>query len=620
MRNLLKGLIVILFGLLSIGVYALEFKHDGMFYYYAEDGSYEVTLKKGANIAEVIIPESVSFRNIEYTVTKISNNAFSYCGDIESVTIPATIYEIEDGHHYEDVHIMSSVMEGAFNNCSSLQTVVINSEKIKSLGNFTFSGCSSLKNINLPTSINIISTGLFYNCFSLESIILPENISAINGLYYQSCFSADVYILGAFSNTSINEINLPSNIINIGDCAFSGCSSLKNIDIPKNINIVSDYLFYNCTSLQAVNLPDNIQSIGIGAFANCNSLKSIFLPESLTRINGGSSPGFDTVMGGVEGAFSSCTSLSSITLPSSLKYLDNYVFYNCSSLKEINLKSKEPFTIYENSFPNDNEIIYIPKGSKENYEIAPIWVYMENLVERDFDDNKNKYHSVVISKNKGGSVLINEDYSMSVIKENEKAVIQIIPDNNYNVKSVLLNGNDITSDLVDNKYIIEEVSDDIKLNVIFEFVPIYLTIKQSNFGVLKLKVNPNETFEFYIMPEEGYSVNTITYNGVNISNEIDDDCRYITPVITHDSELRISFSETILTDIIEENLYDIRVYSSDDNIIINNIRKDDDISVYTTTGALITSLKSTGETANIIVPVNNIYIVKVNKKTFKLAL
>ena len=122
------------------------------------------------------------------------------------------------------------------------------------------------------------------------------------------------------------------------------------------------------------------------------------------------------------------------------------------------------------------------------------------------------------------------------------------------------------------------------------------------------------------MTEEGYSVNTITYNGVNISNEIDDDCRYITPVITHDSELRISFSETILTDIIEENLYDIRVYSSDDNIIINNIRKDDDISVYTTTGALITSLKSTGETANIIVPVNNIYIVKVNKKTFKLAL
>ena len=48
-------------------------------------------------------------------------------------------------------------------------------------------------------------------------------------------------------------IYLGEDLINIGDYAFSGCSSLLNINLPNNVQSLGNYCFFNCTNLEEIN-------------------------------------------------------------------------------------------------------------------------------------------------------------------------------------------------------------------------------------------------------------------------------------------------------------------------------------------------------------------------------
>jgi protein TonB len=55
----------------------------------------------------------------------------------------------------------------------------------------------------------------------------------------------------------------------IGDYAFSGCSSLTSIIIPEGVASIGDYAFSDCSSLASVVIPESVKEIGDGAFYNC---------------------------------------------------------------------------------------------------------------------------------------------------------------------------------------------------------------------------------------------------------------------------------------------------------------------------------------------------------------
>ena len=57
---------------------------------------------------------------------------------------------------------------------------------------------------------------------------------------------------------------------NIGDHAFSGCSSLAEVVIPNNVTNIGDRAFSFCSSLAEVVIPNSVTSIGEGAFEYCN--------------------------------------------------------------------------------------------------------------------------------------------------------------------------------------------------------------------------------------------------------------------------------------------------------------------------------------------------------------
>ena len=91
----------------------------------------------------------------------------------------------------------------------------------------------------------------------------------------------------AFSGcSSLTSVTIPYGVTSIGTAAFAECSGLTSISIPDGVTSIGLAAFANCSGLTTVTIPDRVTSVGNNAFINCNGLKTVFLPESLQGTTG----------------------------------------------------------------------------------------------------------------------------------------------------------------------------------------------------------------------------------------------------------------------------------------------------------------------------------------------
>ena len=127
----------------------------------------------------------------------------------------------------------------------------------------SFRGCTSLKTVTLPESVNTISDFAFAGCSALEDITFPDKCESIGQ--------------GAFSDcTSLKVAVLPAALSYMKDSAFAGCTALKTADLPEHLTSVNNRVFADCTALENVTIRSR-QSVSLydEAFVNCPALKTI---------------------------------------------------------------------------------------------------------------------------------------------------------------------------------------------------------------------------------------------------------------------------------------------------------------------------------------------------------
>lgn len=226
--------------------------------------------------------------------------------------------------------------------CAETPTVEFTYKTIKNVNNedeVEITGCTITGNVAedivIPKTINVNGTDLPVTSIGLQAFL--------NNLKIKSVDTSDVLYVGnlAFSGCeNLISVNMPKvtqigegtfdsciklesvampNVTSIGSSAFVTCSQLSSIDLA-NVTTVGNYAFMNCDALQNVSLPD-VKNIGIDAFRSCNNLESVSMPNA--KSIGGS-------------AFNTCTSLNIITI-TNVESIGEYAFRGCTGLTSITL-------------------------------------------------------------------------------------------------------------------------------------------------------------------------------------------------------------------------------------------------------------------------------------------
>lgn len=122
---------------------------------------------------------------------------------------------------------------------------------VVAIGSYAFRG-SQIKQVALPSSCTIIEDYAFINS-SLSEIKLSNNIKTIGNGAFQDC-------------KNLRELRLPSKIEVIYKETFSGCTSLEKVVLNNQLKRIGKEAFYDCESLLSMEMPLSIERIAQDAF------------------------------------------------------------------------------------------------------------------------------------------------------------------------------------------------------------------------------------------------------------------------------------------------------------------------------------------------------------------
>jgi hypothetical protein len=202
----------------------------------------------------LVIPEQVNYRGKSYTVTAIGERAFVGCTRIRIVELPSTVERIENS---------------AFYGCTGLNERVRIGRKVQYIGGSAFYGCTSLPEVvfgaeNCSFMGGTMGSTAFGNCTSLSKVVIEEGVKRIPD--YAFC-GAD-----ALKDT----LGLPKTLTYIGEYAFAFCNSLSGyLTIPDSVTVIGECAFHQCHTLRGVTIGASVKEIGARAFYHCVGLKNV---------------------------------------------------------------------------------------------------------------------------------------------------------------------------------------------------------------------------------------------------------------------------------------------------------------------------------------------------------
>ena len=332
----------------------------------------------------------------------------------------------------------------------------------------------------------------------------------------------------AFSGCSglTGSLTIPSSVISIDDGAFYNCNGLTgSLTIPNSVTSIGDAAFFGCSGLTgSLTIPNSVTSIGSSAFFGCRGLTgSLTIPNSVTAI--GSS------------AFSLCTGLTgSLTIPNSVTSIGDAAFRYCSGINIVKSEIEEQFSISSDVFYSSpkHKTLNVPKGTKSKYMAFAEWTtYFANVLE----DGETITYTFSITATGNGSATYNNTAvrgktTSFTVNEGTSATITFTPDAGYRIANVKLNGTDVTSSVVSNKYTVSNISSNTTLSVTFEAITHTLSITASgngnaiyNSAVIRdntqaFTVNDGASATITFTPDAGYSIADVKVDPFDVTEKV----------------------------------------------------------------------------------------------------
>lgn len=197
---------------------------------------------------------------------KIGNLKYTVNADGQSVTVSGTSgsptqLNIESSISYKDKnYTVTKIATWAFNECNTLTEVTL-PNTVDEIGYQAFFKCSNLTNVTIPEGVKKIGQAAFYGCSQLTSITIPSTITNMD-----TAFSG---------NTALSHVTLTNGISKISSNAFERCTGLTEVEIPASVDQICPFAFNGCTNLKRVLLEKNIKTINVNAFKDCTNLSDV---------------------------------------------------------------------------------------------------------------------------------------------------------------------------------------------------------------------------------------------------------------------------------------------------------------------------------------------------------
>ena len=208
---------------------------------------------------------------IENGVTNIGEGAFAMHYNLKDVNIAGSVKTIDPGAFLKSGLTEIEIPYGtinigykAFYWCEDLKKAIV-SDSVISIGDEAFQmpnattglGVSELK---LGNNLKTIGYSAFFNNSSLSELVIPDSVEIIEDDAFMSCH--------------IDNITLGKGLKVIGMHAFMG-NDIETIVIPDSVETIEKWAFQQCEELTSVTIGKNVKTIENGAFYGCKNLTSI---------------------------------------------------------------------------------------------------------------------------------------------------------------------------------------------------------------------------------------------------------------------------------------------------------------------------------------------------------
>ena len=526
-----RCLVTFLMTFFSISLYAYDFEVDGIYYNKLSetDNEVEVTSAPNKYVGDIIIPETIMVAETTYLVTRIGRQSFDSCNNLKSIRIPKSITSISvpSDNSYPSPSAATAIFD-----CEELESIIVDDE------NPIY---DSRENCN--AIIEKSSNTLLYGC---NCTSIPNSVSNIG--YY------------AFGGSGLKAVDIPVGVVKIDKSAFSNCWYLTSVKLPNGLKQIGDYAFAHCLKLTSILLPSSLEHIGEWAFSYTplDVVKSVIItPFSISPY-----------------VFANISSDAVLQVPKGTKELySNTLGWKdqFARIEEVDLYCNYTITSFgtngsvicngktirtgSSSFTTDEgtEIIlkFVPD---DGYMVSKVIVNGKYVTSQIVDNQLvitdlspqmqievyfgiKSYFFDIASKGNGNVKYSTYEYRDKSVRHSvnhgQSVTVYFIPDAGYRIKSVILNGTDITSSILassNNKYTISYVTSNNTIEIEFERITYLLSIKSVGKGIVSYNGDIiRETSNTYIVeegssvsillnPDDGYHVKTIKLNGTNVTS------------------------------------------------------------------------------------------------------
>ena len=265
------------------------------------------------------------------SIKTIGNASFSYCSSLGEIVLGNGLTTINGyANQYYDADSNNSYEKyGAFAGCTSLTNIVFGTS-LQTIGNQCFARCEALPLLTLPDTIISLGVQCFYGSTSLREVSIGTGLASMGAYAFANCT--------ALKNVAFRPCDTPQLAISEG--AFRGCNKLESVSLSGAVTSIGEDAFKSCSALKRIDIPDSVTRISGGAFTYCTSLGEVVLGDGLTTIYGYANNYVDTYQDNSYeqyGAFAGCTALTNIVFGASLQTIGNQCFARCEALPRLTL-------------------------------------------------------------------------------------------------------------------------------------------------------------------------------------------------------------------------------------------------------------------------------------------